>query len=432
MTRISASALDRIVACPASAVLPQVRQMGSLASETGTAVHSFIEKVRARAATLMLAGEVTAGGLAYDAALDMARAEELAKIPDGAKHQTLCESFDFGLIPQGAQLEVAFAWDPRTDTARSLGQNLARDYDGAHPYEIVGTADLVGALIDAVIVADWKTGARLVSAASAWQLKFLALAAARLSGRSNAQVALVYLRADRAYIDRAEFDACDLALFGKQLRKLLERVEEQRAKVDAGRAPDVAINPGCRYCPAMPACPAHARVIGTLIKKVDATQALSDDELAAEIYSQVMALSPEQVGRAWVRLDRGKAYLKLVGEAIETYVRQKGEVVLPGGTQALREVISSRREMDGTIAARVLRERFPELVETAVRTAPDVTKSSIELAVKKQLNGKKGVTKKVDAIVADIEKNDGYPARVSSIVKLVPVENINESERKIA
>lgn len=412
--RLTASALDRTNRCPASACLPQARSTSD-AAERGTKVHTFIEAVRNRATTLMLAD----AQLSYADALEQARAEKLADIAEGADHLALCEGFDFALIPQGAQLELALAWDPFTDVGRIIGASIERDYDRAAPGELVGTADVVGRVGSAVLVADWKTGHKITTAAWSLQLRFLALAAARQSGATSAIVAMVYLREDgRAYIDRAEFDDVDLHVIAADLRGLVQRVEATRLLVEAGKPINVQMGHHCGYCSAVPSCPAHARLITQLVKRTDGE---APEDQPTQVTAMVNALSPDAAGEAWIKWQRANAYLRLVGEALSIYVRQNGDVPLPGGTHALREVVRKTRRMDGEIAARVIKEKHPELVSLAVRQEPVVSQASIDKAVLATQPKLRGRGKVVEAIVAEIEREGGYPASLSAPIKVVTI-----------
>ncbi len=84
---------------------------------------------------------------------------------------------------------------------------------------------LVGDVGD-VHVFDWKTGRQehTTQAFANPQLRFSALAAARLFGRRRAHVALVYLDEDDARADGADFGPLELATIAHEMRELRKRL----------------------------------------------------------------------------------------------------------------------------------------------------------------------------------------------------------------
>jgi hypothetical protein len=163
----SASSMDRADRCPPSHWLPLDRITSPYAI-SGNGVHDFI--VCFFAVYLL----DKAAGVAP------ARKAALEKVPKVAPHRGLCEALPLEALPEGGKLELAFAYNPQTDTARVLGVNIGRAYreHGALPHEICGTADCVGKVGDVLHIYDWKSGWLPVGA---WQLRFLALVAARAS-----------------------------------------------------------------------------------------------------------------------------------------------------------------------------------------------------------------------------------------------------------
>jgi hypothetical protein len=312
---ISASALPRISRCPASAVLPQV-QSTSEEAEWGTVAHAF------------LADAVTNG-----------RADALPRVPEA--HREQCEGLDLSWLNIGQwAAEVAFALNVATGEARELGRDTGRSYRGLLADEVPGTADLVGITGDAIVILDAKTGQAVDAAAKNWQLKFLAVCAARVYGKSKAVVGLVYLRDERAYIDRAELDALDLDDAVGELVDILDRVDVARIKVKAGQVPDVSEGLWCKHCPAFAACPA----------KRDLALALAGNP-PAEL--QLGMLTPTTAGVAWSKLVEAKQLLGKVEAAVKAAVAEYGEVPLPDG-RVLREVATERESIDGEKAWQAL------------------------------------------------------------------------------
>lgn len=260
----SASALDRAFNCQASEVYPHSQSTSEYAA-LGTAVHAFIEAARK---------------VGRDVALEAVDAD--------APHRQFCEALPLDQLPAGGDHEVKLAWDYERDTARILPGEGKRDYFPATATEFVGTADYVGRN-GVAVVGDWKTGFRLLGPArESRQLRFGALAAARLTGIDDAKVFYATLREDGSvFFSWATFDAFDLAEIADEMRQLattLRALHTVKANLDAAVQPHEG--PWCDYCPAFNACPAKMRLAraiggGTALASIpESIEAMTDSELA--------------------------------------------------------------------------------------------------------------------------------------------------------
>jgi hypothetical protein len=103
-TKLTASQLDRAMACPASIALPAVSLAPSPESDRGTEIHRFLET-----------------------AITHGREAALAEVPDDAPWRATCEGIDLDLLTAEAErveCEVRFAYRPLADTARQLGAHV--------------------------------------------------------------------------------------------------------------------------------------------------------------------------------------------------------------------------------------------------------------------------------------------------------------------
>lgn len=152
------------------------------------------------------------------------------------------------LLPENARHEIAFVLEP-SGNVRELGQNLARDYQGA--VGLCGTVDVFGG--DAV--RDFKTGRKYHDADEAWQLRFAAVVTGchttafdyiAASGRTTADE---YVRSDE-----------QIAGDKRRLLTLMSDITEGRTTANAGAH--------CvdGYCPARTVCPAYAVAHGAPAK----------------------------------------------------------------------------------------------------------------------------------------------------------------------
>jgi len=290
----SASALDRAFKCVGSCVLPAVYEPTSEAAERGIALHTFVETARRDG---------------REAALAMMSGDE----------ETLREAkaIDLSAIPEGAESEVAFGYDIETDTAIRYELTGGRRYplDG----RLHGTADYVGREGDKVVVIDLKTGRPAISAFDSWQLRFLALAAARWSGLRRARASLFVLDAEGGWRqDWVTWDEFDLAGFADELGSLVR-------KIHATTEPTLVVGSHCKYCPAYLRCPAQMAIV----------RALNGD-----FVDRIELMTPAEQGQAYTNM---KLCEDLIERAKDTFrnLAARAEIPLPDG-RVLRQVTMNR------------------------------------------------------------------------------------------
>ena len=186
--RISASSLPLLVHCahpvsPQGASVLSVDKKGN-AARVGDAVHYMAQK--------MVDGLPT----------DLGVALEIHQVPEGEweRASMLWDNLRMWLRInadplEGYRAEAAFAYAPVRRTGRLLGFDIGRDYDayGREPDELAGTADLLNVVDGIVYVDDYKTGAPKPEDFYQWQLRFLALAAARHYGVTRARARVIHV-----------------------------------------------------------------------------------------------------------------------------------------------------------------------------------------------------------------------------------------------
>ncbi len=397
----TASQVERIERCPASAALPTVRETNEW-SEVGDEKHAIMKRV------IDICGEGVTVGDAVTAALSEAPpaiAEAMADLP-----------WDILPVGKGFAAEVAMAIDLETGEARELGRGLSREvvYRDLKPTEFGGVADIIGLADDHVLVPDWKFGwTEHARARENRQLLTLALMACKIWKKPKAKVSIVRLpERGNPWIDTAELGQFELGLHLANLRKIRDRVEyEIRASAEGV----VKTNPGqwCRFCPSFAACPSQTAMIraaagGTLDARIDSMLPLSD----------------ETFGAAW----RASAILamahKKLKSALHTYIAyKKGEPIAIGNGLEVLEVITQGRDsiVDGELVYQYLKEEFGVELANEV-CGHSATKGAIEDGVKR-FAADRGTTKKAIA-------NDTIEAlRRLGAVKKKPGKKIEE--RKI-
>lgn len=209
MIRVSASAIPRLLACPGSGHLPHADYRTGYA-DAGQERH---------------ADQETAADLGDHGELD-------------PRVQALLEPGD------RLAAECSFAYDASDDTARALGHLARRDYQELRPFEIPGTIDLFIIGERRVLVIDYKGIEDVEQAAENKQTLTYALMVARVTGRDEVTVAIIYLAAPWRAADVATLTAFDIDAHAARLRALVTSTDRT---LTTGRH--------CKYCPAFLACP---------------------------------------------------------------------------------------------------------------------------------------------------------------------------------
>lgn len=329
----SASALERIELCPPSAVLPSAEGDGfdgpDPFSGLGTAKHEYLADV-----------------------LELGAEKALARVadPDVRARCARLPVADLPSVQRGSwAAEVALAYSWHTYTARELGRRIGRRYKVCDS-EIPGTLDLVGlADDDTVVVVDFKTGFhRVTPAHENWQMRFLALAAARAWGRSRAVAELWHVPEDEPpFVDRAEFEAADLMIIAADVEELALRVDAERRLVEAGGEPS-RLNDGhhCRRCPVLRrgACPMYTDALVQLAR--------GPEEAVQEIRS---ALTPGSAAHAYKMRRRIGFLLEHVDKALYAYGTVNPFEVEPGVW--FGPVVEQTDKVDSAIARKVIEQR---------------------------------------------------------------------------
>lgn len=348
----SASSMDRADRCPPSHWLPLDRITSPYAI-SGNGVHDFI--VCFFAVYLL----DKAAGVAP------ARKAALEKVPKTAPHRGLCEALPLEALPEGGKLELAFAYNPQADTARVLGVNIGRAYreHGALPHEICGTADCVGKVGDVLHIYDWKSGWLPIGA---WQLRFLALAAARALGMLRVRVANWYLREDgRIFEDDdsvAEFDALDLDDIADDVRRVLSKVGVSQGLDEGGHLHNLSAGDWCRWCE----CKASCRLQVGLVKA----------SFGMELREP---LTIEAATEAWLVMDQVEDSLKLMRKGLKEFARTNPFPV--GDGKQMQETDWPFTEIDEAKAIDVLEKKYgPEIAEAAAPRS--LSQASIDRALK--------------------------------------------------
>lgn len=371
---------ERVMICPASDVLPQVREAEvDGATSRGRAIHEYLAAVPS---------------VGWEKALAVVPMEWRAD----------CEVIELGRLPASQPdsfaAEVCLAWDPATGTARVLGHDLS--YEEMKrllaPNEMPAKIDSLGLTIDAVLIYDFKSGRhRHGPVRTIRQLRAYALAAARAYGKSRAIVGIIRIGQDgRPWFDGGTeetglLDELELALVEEEIRDMVRRRDEAGREFRAGRLPRLTVGDHCAYCPALAGCPANMVSLRALAASTGTFGALArDDHEAAEKLWQESAEQALKVATD-VELARAISAVKVAEKRLEFLKRslqrraQQAPILREDG-QAW-----GPREQDSVEDFDVAKETLAllygeEAAEASIIPAePSISKASIGRALRKHV-----------------------------------------------
>jgi hypothetical protein len=393
MTYFTASSLGRVMACPGSAALPQANSSGK-AALTGIEGHlvldNFIADVRS--------------GIDYDQAL--------AKIDP--KWQDLCAAIPREYVGR-FMTEVAYAIDVGSGEARLLGHHLNRDYR-LEGFEVAGTADLVAVLPDRVIVPDVKTGwGQTGLPAVNPQTSFLALCAARVYQRDRATVGILSApEGASANWAWADLDIWDLDATFADLQETYRRASLERSKVQAGKAPDVAEGPHCKYCPAMVACPVKTGLIRRLAE---------GSEFREE--AQLVPLTRKNAGLAWTRVLMAEQMVASIKKACLAALDEWGEFELPSGNILRKERRPGKESLDGDLCYAIVEKLVDRELADQIAER-EVTKKRLGEVLRTKY-GRAGAQKEKE-ILDLLRKQGGIKrAMTDKLIEIDPLDQTGEA-----
>lgn len=250
----TASAIERVIECQASTVLPQTQNTSSYA-KSGRDVHSVVESV-----------------------------------VEGATHAVFNSSSL--ALPNNPKAEVAFSYDVVTGETKELGKVGDRNYPKLPFSTMFGTVDCIGTSIvnerlECADVIDWKTTYEAPSPDS-WQMRLLGFMAARSRGLELARTRITHIR--DGYINHSKWKIWTEVDFSETeviLKRTYDSVNKLGWKKDITLA-DVRHGPHCHFCPAYLSCP-YPKALLQSNGGGDSSAIISDRD-ASNAYSRWQAL----------------------------------------------------------------------------------------------------------------------------------------------
>lgn len=333
---LSASYLPRVIACPASHVLPQIKLEVGEAAERGTNIHTFLE-----------------------VAFNEGREAALEKFSPALPGISVAREIDLDVLwaeLEEGLAEATFAFHPETQAARLLGTSLGRQYENTG--EILGTADFVAKhrTTQQIVVVDYKTGLIPIDAATSQQLAFLALAAHLHFNATEVVARIVQIREDGTfYCNEREYSAEKLREFGAKLSELQQVISVFANWHAAGKTLPVNLGEHCRYCPAIASCPASAAVFHKLQWATDRDQIPAWD---------IKGLTAQEAGALWERLQLLKKALEVQETTLRDFARENvlevsgGKQIMLGKQEYSQIALGRALEIIGEVCGQDLAEHL--------------------------------------------------------------------------
>lgn len=313
--RPTASTLWLAELCPASHVLPQVRET-SEAQRGGSVVHKYLEL-----------------------APTVGKEAALAAIPEEFREE--CSELDPADLPLGRR-EAMLVYDLENRVAILRGEQQERNYPVA-PGCACGTADVLAEQERAVW--DYKSG-RPGPAADSLQLQALGLYAARGYGWTRVTVGHLRIDGDKLRPDSVVLGPLDLAAAHQRIARIYERHEQANGQ----ELPDVYPGEHCTMCAAAPACPA------TTAMTRQVAEALSEQQRIADM------VQADPAG-AWIFLKRAEDAM----ERLRAELKRRAAIEpipLANGKQ-LAIVPVDKTRIDGKVGLPVLRDALGDKIDGA-------------------------------------------------------------------
>jgi hypothetical protein len=194
------------------------------------------------------------------------------------------------------------------------------------------------------VACDLKSGRPVTACASNPQMRFHALARHLDTGCPQVEARVLYVREDgRVHIDRHVFDAYQVDLYADELVDLGQHIQAARMIVANGGTPVVRTGAHCRYCPALPACPAYTALARTMLPDLET------------IAGSVQAMTPVEAGGAWLKAKTIERLLKAVLESLKARAVQEPLPTTPG--KHVTEISFQRSDFDRDAALELLRAK---------------------------------------------------------------------------
>lgn len=324
---LTASNADRVVACPASEVLPHIKPPPGLPAAKGNSLHGYFQRM----------------------SMGMDVSTYLQDMEPEWRQIAINTDIRIALMDlQVIGVEMAYILDVEKRTVTFLGSDIGREYEKylgrkLTKYEIPYTGD-VEAVCDGVPVElDWKTGQHLGEIEERWQRRIGAIVMALKYDAMEAQSRVVYVDAKGAITpEEHTFSYKELMSFCDTLKATKDAEEDARIMLSQGMMPTVFPDSErqCRYCPARDYCPSTTALV---------RQFTNEPLTPVQVVEKLRALSPREQGGVMLKVKAAKRII----EAAEEFLKERAkDTPLPADDGYIYDVLEKAHSYFDAEAAR--------------------------------------------------------------------------------
>ena len=283
--------------------------------------------------------------------------------------------------------EVAYAYNPKTDTARMLDVKQ-RAYK-VEPGEIAGTVDAVMLDVGHATIVDWKTGddfqRMTADAKDNWQLKLYALAVSRAHRVNTVRVAIVRI-SDEVRVTDYTLDELELDAVAAEVAEMI------------GKVPGSQPTPGhhCVRCKAVSICPTTERATEALVATVEKLPEVTGPSVE-------LVINRDNATALLARLRQVQAACETIENALKVYATNNDGITLASGKR-WKKVPQDRESitLDGPEMASGLAAIDAAGASDAVTVKTTITKAAIEKALKAKGYKGKELAMQIESVMSDL------------------------------
>lgn len=332
MKNPSASTAEKLVACPASHVLPQ-HEVYTEQADHGTAGHDVLAALVNRRPGARERLDLRFPSLS----------QKLVHLLDGVGHLAS---------------EEAYVVDVEKRTSTYLGKEINRQYAEKlgrplKPYELGVSLDVTGRTSLGLWMRDWKFGRY----SSWWQLHVGGMAILwnkKTAGDLSVDAGFVHILGTNdeegdseldLYEDTATLYMADLDDRADELMEAFDRARAMEKELAQGLSPNsikTVEGKHCQYCGAYPHCPSKWK--------------LAKSMLELDVVGHIGALTREQCGAAWKKLGEiEKNIIKRTKDALKERMRNEDGFPLENGKVLRMVQMPGRTSLDKDACIKLLR-----------------------------------------------------------------------------
>lgn len=265
--------------------------------------------------------------------------------------------------------EVAFAYDVSTGVARELGSRIGRAYEAFNlgPYEVPGTADVVGRSQSMLVVVDKKGFDEVTPIQRNAQVRFCGMVAAKTYGYDDVTIAI---RPQIGGLDVDEIGAFDFVNVHEHTKRALVGVNKAILDARQGKPVRFEIGRRCRWCDAFDDCPQQRELIENVRSEL----------VPLQVENMIPFADDAEATLAFDLLSRLKILTKRLQGSLIMRSKERAIPTSDGKLYGPHEVAGDLK-IDGDVAYAVMREKHGQDVadKAVIRKA---SQSGIERALK--------------------------------------------------